>query len=131
MHPPNHELAGLLETFLGGGDDRIALIEDVLFTKKDFDQSTLLTRRMFSGDDVYWVMISTDDRTQIKQAILDGVGFRATIAMSSAPATAAYARHAGDVEPILSEVVAGIEQIAVRAFDGDGYLLWTKAGQAK
>ncbi len=126
-------LVSLVQDFLSQSADRVCAFEDWLAQPSDAFWSKKESKReaaSFVDDEVYYVLVSGDSEEQIR----DAVGWSRCAwpgllaAMTSLTADEPIPSDRRNISPALLKTLAvRTERLAVGAYDGESYLIWSKA----
>jgi hypothetical protein len=125
-------LVSLVQHFLSQSADRVCIFEefyaepsDPLWSKKESKREAA----SFVDDEVYYVLVSGDSEEQLREAV--GWSQQAwpalLAAMTSMTADEPIPSDRRNISPALLKPLAGrTERLAVGAYDGESYLIWSK-----
>jgi hypothetical protein len=124
-------LISLVDDFLSQSADRVCIFEEWSFQPSDPFWSIKGSRReaaSFVDDEVYYVLVSDDPEQHIRDAVGWSKGWPGLLAaMTSVAADQPIPRDRGNINPALLKTLAvRTERLAVGAYDGESYLIWSK-----
>lgn len=119
-------LADLVRGFLAAGAGRVCLFEEALGRPSDPWLASVTVPFWVHGEELYWV-VTDPDPAAIEDAITRAASFAPpTIAALSQRPDAAPSHGSAMTEHALAALARRAEQILVGAYDGEGYLVWTR-----
>jgi hypothetical protein len=125
-------LVTLIQSFLKSAPDRVCIVEDFLPLATDPFWSKAASERecaTFVGDEVYYVLMSGDAEERLTKVVrrASSAWPGSLAAMTSMKQAQPVPREARTVDPDQWLGFAEqTERLAVQAYDGESYLVWTK-----
>ncbi len=128
------QLAAMIQEFLGGNDERICLFESAVAKPTDGFLSTPNAKdlRVLSfQENVYYLLKQQDDREKIEKALRYAKSFRVLGVLVHLSKDKFLDEDSVRKELTLDELkvlAEETEKIVVGAYDGEGYLIWSRNG---
>jgi hypothetical protein len=126
-------LVSLVQDFLSQSASRVCILEEFSFRPSDPLWSKEEARRQaarFVDDEVYYVLLSDDSHRRVEQTVRwsGGAWPGLLAAMTSMTTYEAISSDHRDMSPAqLKTLAERTERLAVGAYDGESYLIWSKA----
>ncbi|TEB15729.1 hypothetical protein Psfp_01960 [Pelotomaculum sp. FP] len=123
-------LMNSIKLFLKGGESRLCIFEDVTSKPKDPRISSKDDRIYIYGDEIYYALFGEDaeNNEKIHDTIWDSDShWHFVCIMTSLSKKSFYLRNNKNLNANeLKMLVEGTERVAIGAYDGEGYLIWTR-----
>jgi hypothetical protein len=127
----NPWLVSIVEAFLRGAEGRVCIFEDALVRPSDPCFSSLKGRLLIFGDEVYYFLSSEDrEGKRIAETVREAANVWPGLigALTSVAGEAALSDEAREITAAQLRVLAeSVEKIVVGAYDGESYLIWSRA----
>ena len=118
-------LADEMYDYVRRSKDRLCVLEDELASPRDEYLKLVKTRFLSHGDEVYHLVCHGDDRSRVEETISQASGWLFVGVLSVMPKTL-RPKAAALTDQDLAEVARASRSVLVGAYDGEGYLVWTK-----
>jgi len=120
----------MIQDFLLKDPSSFCVLEDALASRGDPFLLNVAFRNYFSVDNDIYYYLSADDanREKIKAAISVSKSFLLTAVLTTVSSDIRFKPKAQLIESDLRAIVVGLEKIIMSAYDGEGYLIWSRGG---
>jgi hypothetical protein len=121
-------LARIIEPTLYGSSTRVFVAENALAKRTDPTLEAEPVKRFSLGEELYeYVRAVGAGRDQIASVLrLADAGYSLNAIVSTIPTSSVLPEHRGDAGiEIIDQMALNVELVAARAYDGEGYVVWS------